>query len=273
MRLAGIKSAAAATAALLAGFAWADLEQGYQAYQQGDYQAAVAAWRPLAEQGEAVAQFNLGQMYRLGHGVTQDDRQALHWYTLAARQGSTYAQHNIKLLFLDHRISAEDYDAVFGPGSALALQQADAEPPAAIAAAEPTPPPAAEPEPAPEPTTAAAPAPAPEPTPPPAAAEPVTETGSGQDWLSQLDPQAYLVQLLATPNKDSLDQFLAGSSSLPAGTQVVRTQSKGKDWYVLLLGPFADRAAAGDAVAQLPEVIQRNQPWIRSVNSVQATAR
>ena len=42
----------------------ADFEMGFAAAQRGDYAAALLEWRPLAEQGDADAQYNLGLMYR-----------------------------------------------------------------------------------------------------------------------------------------------------------------------------------------------------------------
>ena len=45
---------------------------GIDAWQKGDTAGAVAIWRPLAEQGDADAAFNLGQAYRLGRGVKLD---------------------------------------------------------------------------------------------------------------------------------------------------------------------------------------------------------
>jgi len=43
-----------------AGVSWsADLQKGLTAYQNGDYATALREWTPLAEQGDADAQFNL----------------------------------------------------------------------------------------------------------------------------------------------------------------------------------------------------------------------
>ena len=44
----------------------ADFQTGFAAYQKGDYAAALREWTPLAEQGDAEAQFNLGVMYYRG---------------------------------------------------------------------------------------------------------------------------------------------------------------------------------------------------------------
>ena len=48
-------------------------------------------WRPLAEQGEAAAQYELGCMYEEGESVPQDYVQAHKWYNIVAVQGFTSA--------------------------------------------------------------------------------------------------------------------------------------------------------------------------------------
>ncbi len=70
-------------AALCAGFtlgltvpAWAGLDEGVAAYHRGDYATAFREWHPLAKQGNAKAQYNLGVMYGNGLGVPQDEAQA-----------------------------------------------------------------------------------------------------------------------------------------------------------------------------------------------------
>jgi TPR repeat protein len=47
-------------------------EDGIAAYRRGDYPTAMGLLRPLADQGNALAQHNLGFMYLNGHGVAQD---------------------------------------------------------------------------------------------------------------------------------------------------------------------------------------------------------
>lgn len=77
----------------------ADLAAGAKAYAAGDYGAALAAWQPLADAGDANAQFNIGQLYRLGRGVAADVAQATHYYRLAAEQGHVGAQANLGTLY------------------------------------------------------------------------------------------------------------------------------------------------------------------------------
>ena len=59
--------------AATAGPAAADLlGDGAAAYEAGDYGEAAHIWRPLAEGGDAMAQFNLGLLYETGRGVAED---------------------------------------------------------------------------------------------------------------------------------------------------------------------------------------------------------
>lgn len=75
-----------AALAILAMPARAGFEEGKQAAMRGDYAAAYAEWRPLADRGHADAQFLLGLMYREGRAVKQDLVEALVWLRLAAEQ-------------------------------------------------------------------------------------------------------------------------------------------------------------------------------------------
>ena len=78
------------------GVSWsADWEKGVTAAQNGDFATALREWKPLAKQGYATAQFNLGLMYYKGKGVPQDYKTAVKWYRLAAEQGNAYAQNNL----------------------------------------------------------------------------------------------------------------------------------------------------------------------------------
>lgn len=61
-----------------------DFEVGLAAYEKNDYVAALREWRPLAEQGNADAQFVLALMYNEGDGVRQDRQESLRLLTLAA---------------------------------------------------------------------------------------------------------------------------------------------------------------------------------------------
>jgi TPR repeat protein len=67
------------------------LEDAQAADQKGDYATELQILRPLAEQGNALAQLGLGVMYANGQGVPQDYGQAVVWYRKAADQGDADA--------------------------------------------------------------------------------------------------------------------------------------------------------------------------------------
>ena len=83
-----------ATATLLLALpARADFAAGMKAYEAKDYATAYAEWLPLAEAGDARAQYGMGRLYRFGRGVEQDFETAIEWYKQAAMQtedGDTY---------------------------------------------------------------------------------------------------------------------------------------------------------------------------------------
>lgn len=75
-----------------------DTKSGVDAWERSDYGTAVAIWRPHAIAGDADAQFNLAQAYRLGRGVAADMQQAETWYRRAADQGHMRAADNLGLI-------------------------------------------------------------------------------------------------------------------------------------------------------------------------------
>ncbi|MFY9970589.1 MAG: tetratricopeptide repeat protein [Roseiarcus sp.] len=93
----------------LTGLASADpLEDGVAAYRQGDFAAAMRLLRPLADAGDAKAEFHLGRMYALGQGVGQDPRQAVAWYRKAAERGDAEAEFVLGVMSLDRSGASQD---------------------------------------------------------------------------------------------------------------------------------------------------------------------
>jgi TPR repeat protein len=92
---------------------FADFNEGHLAYQQGEYQTALKIWQPLAEQGDARAQYNLGSMYINGLGVLKDDKRAIKWYRKATDQGLAEAQNNLGVMYGNGQgVSKDDKKAV-----------------------------------------------------------------------------------------------------------------------------------------------------------------
>jgi hypothetical protein len=108
---------------------------GKRAFENGDYATAMKYLLPFAQQGDAIAQvlvgeiyyhdreqhlddaeamrwfrlsadqdnadaqFHLGEMYAQGHAVPQDYAESARWYRLAAEQGYARAQYNLGLAY------------------------------------------------------------------------------------------------------------------------------------------------------------------------------
>ena len=77
---------------VLAAPAWADFRNGVAAYRGGDYATAFREWKPLAEQGNAKAQYLFGILYSDGQGIPANSYEAAKWYRRAAEQGLEQAQ-------------------------------------------------------------------------------------------------------------------------------------------------------------------------------------
>ena len=74
-----------------------------------DYKEAVKWYRLSANQGYALAQYNLGSMYYNGQGVKKNNAEAARWYRLAAVQGYASAQYNLGVMYENGQGVIKDY--------------------------------------------------------------------------------------------------------------------------------------------------------------------
>ena len=89
--------------------AFADAVGGSEAHNSGDYADELEGWKAYAEQGYATAQYNLGLMYYLGQGVTQNNEAAFKWFKLAAAQGYERAQVQLGFDYRSGKGVIQDY--------------------------------------------------------------------------------------------------------------------------------------------------------------------
>ena len=85
-------------AVLAAAPALASVKDGVDAWSRGDYAKAIAEWQAPAAAGDADAQFNLAQAYKLGKGVSADLKRAEALYRQAAEQGHLQAADMLGLV-------------------------------------------------------------------------------------------------------------------------------------------------------------------------------
>ena len=97
-KCAAIRIVLAAAALTLASPSLADVKAGVDAWSRGDFATAVREWQAPADRGDADAQFNLAQAFKLGRGVKQDLIKAEALFGKAAAQGHIQASDNYGLL-------------------------------------------------------------------------------------------------------------------------------------------------------------------------------
>lgn len=102
-------------------------------------------------------------------------------------------------------------------------------------------------------------------------ADPLSPSPSihGKDWFETQNPAEYVIQVIATSTERGLQSFLT-RYDWPAEVSYLQTWSEGRQWHILVLGPYQSRQEAQSMLSSLPEEALRNQPWVRRVGSVQA---
>jgi hypothetical protein len=91
------------------GFAYAQdnaalYKTGIAAFEAGDFEQAYVVWKPLAENGYAVAQYSLGKLFdRGGDPIEQNPFMAALWYRQAAAQGVAAARNNLAIMYAQGR--------------------------------------------------------------------------------------------------------------------------------------------------------------------------
>jgi len=83
----------------------ATLEEIAELREHGEVTELLA----LAERGNTVAQYNLGEMYHIGEGVPTDYVEAVRWYKLAAKEEHAGSQFNLGVLYANGRGVPQDF--------------------------------------------------------------------------------------------------------------------------------------------------------------------
>lgn len=89
---------------------WSALyKKAFNAAERGNYTLATRIWLMLAEQGDALSQYNLGQLYYAGEGVPQNYGDAAKWFRRSAEQGIPQAQQNLGTAYALGRGVPQDF--------------------------------------------------------------------------------------------------------------------------------------------------------------------
>ena len=111
---------------------FADYDEGLTAYNNGDYSTAMKEWKPLADLGNAEAQFGLGLMHYGGEGVIQDYSTALKLWRPLADLGNASAQYGLGLMYFngegviqDHKTAIKWFQKAGEQGHAMAAHMSE----------------------------------------------------------------------------------------------------------------------------------------------------
>lgn len=85
------------------------VDDGFDAFPNGNHELPFELISDSAEQGNAIAQYSLGVLYDIGNGVPQDFTEATKWYRLAADQGNASAQAGLGWLYRTGNSVPQDY--------------------------------------------------------------------------------------------------------------------------------------------------------------------
>ena len=80
-----------------------DYERAFEALKNKDYEKAIYFFSFFASNGDSVAQYNMGVLYRDGHGVDKNVEVALSWFLLAADQQHMLANYATAKLLEQHK--------------------------------------------------------------------------------------------------------------------------------------------------------------------------
>lgn len=113
--------------------AHATVEEAVKAYAQKKYDQAAKLFKPLAEKGNAIAQYRIALMHRMGLGLKKDRKEAQKWSKLAAKQGNADAQQLLgSLYYKGEGVEPDDvtraymwYDVAAAQGNTEAQKERD----------------------------------------------------------------------------------------------------------------------------------------------------
>ena len=262
-------------------------EQAEAAYRAQDYQTVRRILEPLAEQGDATAQYIVGYMYYYGQGVASNPALARVWIERAAEQGHNKAR--VALAQLDQAREGQSApQAAPQPSSQQPVQQALQQPQplaplpatqAATATQEMEDPEArpAIPATAGEAQTAKSARSEPAPWEKPAPAMPATPEARddgvrGNAWVMAQPPGRYTIQLLAARDEQAVLGFIERYKLGSEAAYYTFTRS-GVRWYAVVYGSYESNAAARAALDGLDPALRTQSPWVRNFGGIQHVAR
>ena len=96
--------------------------------------------------------------------------------------------------------------------------------------------------------------------------------GQRRDWILNINPDHYTLQLVAGNNINTLRKFIQ-RYSLSEPFALYLGSRKNKPWYGLVYNSFPTKQQAIDARSRLPKPLQKQKPWVRKLAPLQKELR
>jgi septal ring-binding cell division protein DamX len=115
----------------------------------------------------------------------------------------------------------------------------------------------------------------PSPPAPPAPAAPAESRAAAATdlaWLARQKDDDWLLQVFASDRLPAARAAIA-RHGLGDRARVIPTTRDGAPWYVVVIGPYPDRARATAALAGLPQALRAQGPFPKRVSDLERSAR
>lgn len=96
----------------------------------------------------------------------------------------------------------------------------------------------------------------------------ITASDRFDNFIDSAPAEDYSLQLIGVSDQSRLSSMVPTFQDTDR-VAIVETIRDGKPWFILLYGQFPSKAAALDAVSELPEPFSKQQPWARTFQSIQ----
>lgn len=92
-----------------------------------------------------------------------------------------------------------------------------------------------------------------------------------KQWLLKQPESSYLAQILGSYQEETAQNFIKKIGKQKFDVYYLKTEHKGKPWFVVFYGLFPAKTHAQDAVKNAPKIIRSQSPWIRRASEVLAS--
>jgi septal ring-binding cell division protein DamX len=260
------------------------LAKAKEAYNQENYGQAAALLTPLAEQGDANAQYALGYLYHNGLGVPRNYKLAIQWMTAASAKGNEKATEALRRIseldseLTDNNLKDNQADSESPPMEPIVISGKKSDTVISPKAAAPSVSKNHETETIAKmekknDTESTGPVKSPEEiktTEKQTVSDAKSTLSTDEKWIMSQPKTNYSIQLIATGNKSALMQFI-NENNLKNSAKYYKSQRNSKDWYTLIQGSYESHATARNAIKGLSPELQDLRPWIKSFEDIQKT--